>query len=83
MPLLLEFRFGRNRAQLFFFLSLCLAQRNRLHFNHSLLTQGIEQGVQNDLQGVGILHQHPFHTFAVNREFSNWPRPTDVNPYRR
>jgi len=74
MPLLLEFRFGGNRAQLFFFLSLCLAQRNRLHFNRSLLAQGIEPRVQNDLQGWGILHQHPFNTFAVSRGFSNGPR---------
>src|ERR1700736_2314472 len=81
----LEFRLSRNCAQLFFLFSVSFSRGDWFSFDCGLLPQGIEQRIQNTLEGSGVLHQEPLHTFAVYRQFSNWPRPTDVNstPWRR
>ena len=51
--------------------------------NNDLLAQGVQQGIQDDLQGSRIFHQHPFHAFTMHREFSNRPRPADINSATR
>ena len=51
----LEPGLGRHRAQLAFFFAGRFAQRDRLGFDCALLTEGVEQGVQNNLQGPRIL----------------------------
>ena len=74
----LEFGLGRNSAQFFFCFR--FAAQHRVRFDHDLLTQSIEQGIKDNLEGLRVLGQYTLDAFAMDRQFSDAPRAAEVNP---